>query len=153
MKKVIFVILVITLFFVSACSQEGRDSNKKLIEQKKIPISFTINFNSDASSSSGTTRLLNSQLIFQDNKIISGNFSYYSKWRDISTNTMMTRNVECVLDTTRLLWVDKKTTEICEGNTGEIPLSKRDLESKIDDGTLKPKDECPHYHTCYEIIG
>jgi len=150
-----FIIFLLLLVFVSGCASKEivDDTNNAQIVKNtsQLPDSFTISLYGDFTSSGGS-RYLHAELIFVDDKLVSG-WKKFERYEGSGNNYVD----ECVADINSLTWVGvTNSTDFSVGNTpscsGSEFLDKNELQGKIDSGELDPDyASCPHATICYTI--
>lgn len=137
-------------------------NNKKLIVIIVIFIAIisflfikVIKITSDYSSSGGTERKLETNLIFFNNILVSGSQSYI-----VTPGSTCSGNPgdcgsksECIAENQQ--WVDSVNKGVCNISSyiGNIPLTKQGIEEQIKSGVIKPMNSsCTHGDLCYKII-
>lgn len=138
----IIVLLLIIIFFVFINNKINRSS-------------FVIRITSDYQSSGGTERKSEANLIFVDNKLVSGLQSYV-----IISSPMCSGgpgecggNFECVAENQQ--WIDSQNKGKCNmpPYLNNISLTKEGIEQQIKSGEIKSlNSNCTHGDLCYEII-
>lgn len=115
---------------------------------------FNIRITSYYSSSGGTERKYEGNLVFRFSKLISGSQSYTvdSGWRCDPSSGQCGFHADCVVE--NLQWVDTLSKGQClvPSDLINIPLTEKGILQKIKTGDFKPKgDSCTHGDLCYEI--
>lgn len=125
------------------------------INNKINKSSFIIKITSDYQSSGGTERKSEANLVFVDNKLVSGSQSYV-----VIPSPMCNggpgecgSSFECIVENEQ--WVDSTNKGKCNipPDISNISLTKKGIEQQIKKGEIKPlNSECTHGNLCYEII-
>ena len=143
--KYIFTLVVLAALLFTGCSASAPDEFVSSDNSGKLPDSFMLKLSLDGTSS-GASRLTTSELVFEDGKIVYGFVKY-----DVSTCMGEIYMRYCELEMGTLSWAGNETDkEFC--SAVQHPLTKKEVQEKIDSGEYKVFGQHNRFNPTYEII-